>query len=475
MFFNSYEFIFEFLPIACAVYFFLAKAPRVGTWWLVAASLFFYSYHRAHSLWLLPVSIVFNYGLSLLLVGQKRRIYLVVGIVANLVVLAVFKYQVAIGGAIGTGQTWWSGLSGLTFPLGISFYTFSQISYLVDTYRGQDRPSSLGDYALFVTFFPHLLSGPILRHREMIPQFDSVLRRRLLPRNIARGSALIIIGLVKKVLIADPLAPLVAKAFDSTGALDPGTAWLGAAAYTFQLYNDFSGYCDIAVGVAFLFNLRIPENFRAPYRSVSIQEFWRRWHISLSNWLRDYVYYSLPGMRSKWKIFPYLNAVITMLVCGLWHGLGWTFVVWGLLHGIALATCAYWRRLRRHMPNALGWALTFAFVSLSWVIFRAKDLPASLRVYRAMFSAFPWSPLIAWCNTAGLALLRHPIEAWSPETDLGRLALLVAAVAVAVPSYSYVIARTMKPTPWTACLGAALLTICVLRFSSASYFLYAFF
>ena len=474
MFFNSYEFILEFLPLACAVYFLLAKAPRLGTWWLVAASLFFYSFHRTHSLWLLPASILFNYGLSLLLVRQRRKVYLALGIVVNLLVLSVFKYKVAIGGALGPGQSWWSALSSLTFPLGISFYTFSQISYLIDVYRGQDRPSSLGDYALFVTFFPHLLSGPILRHREMIPQFDSVLRRRPVPRYLARGAALIVIGLFKKVLIADPLAPFVAKAFDSTGSLDAGTAWLGAAAYTFQLFYDFSGYCDIAVGTAFLFNLRIPENFRAPYRSTSIQEFWRRWHISLSNWLRDYVYYSLPGMRSKWKMFPYLNAVITMLVCGLWHGLGWTFLVWGLLHGIALASCAYWRRLRRRMPDSLGWALTFAFVSLSWVIFRASNLSAAVRVFRAMFSAVPLGALAAWLSTSGLALLRHPIDGWSADT-LGITALLVAALALMLPSFSYMLARTMKPSPWTACLAAALLTVCVLRFSSVSYFLYAFF
>ncbi|MBZ5575253.1 MAG: MBOAT family protein [Acidobacteriia bacterium] len=476
MVFNSYEFVLEFLPVACVVYFLLARSPRWGTWWLVVASLFFYAYHRSGGLWLLIASVLFNYGISLLLHrADRRKRYLVAGVLVNLLLLSLFKYRPILANLAAPNQPWFSLLSQAAFPLGISFFTFSQISYLVDTYRGQDRPAGLRNYALFVTFFPHLLSGPILRHRDMIPQFDSLLRRRPLPRYLARGAALIVIGLVKKVWIADPLAPLVARAFDSTGPLDPGVAWLGTLAYTFQLYNDFSGYADIAVGVAFLFNIRIPENFRAPYRSTSIQEFWRRWHISLSNWLRDYVYFALPGVRSKWKFVPYLNAVITMAVCGLWHGAGWTFLVWGLLHGFAVAACAFWRRLRWRMPNVLGWALTFTFVMLSWVVFRASDLAASVRVFRSLFSAVPWTPLMAWWRASGLALVQRPLSDWSLDTDFGRLVLLVAVLLVAVPSYSFLLVRRMKPSPWTACLGAVLLTACVLRFSSVTHFLYYFF
>jgi D-alanyl-lipoteichoic acid acyltransferase DltB (MBOAT superfamily) len=475
MVFNSYDFILGFLPVTCAVYFLTAKAPRLGTYWLLAASLFFYSYQRTSVIWILLFSILFNYAVSLLIVRTKAKPYLIAGIAVNLLVLSLFKYRPAMVHLVTSNQPWFARLSAVAFPLGISFFTFSQISYLVDTYRGEDRPSDLGNYALFVTFFPHLLSGPILRHRDMIPQFESTRRRRLLPRYLARGLALIIIGLAKKVLLADPLAPLVARAFDTTGALDAGTAWLGTAAYTFQLYNDFSGYCDIAVGVAFLFNIRIPENFRAPYRSVSIQEFWRRWHITLSNWLRDYVYFALPGIRSRRKIVPYLNAVITMAICGMWHGAGWTFLVWGTLHGFAVATCAFWRRLRWPMPSVLGWALTFSFVSLSWVVFRAADLTGSVRVYRSLFSVLPWTPLIEWWRTSGMEMLRRPLAVWSPETDSGRVALVISVLLLAWSSYSFAIARRMKPTLATAGLGAVLLTVCILRFSSVSHFLYYFF
>jgi alginate O-acetyltransferase complex protein AlgI len=474
MVFNSYEFLFEFLPVACAVYFLLGKVPRAGTWWLVAVSFFFYSYGRTTILWLLPASILFNYGISLVLTRDHRKHWLALGVTVNVLLLCLFKYHSSLGSMFGstTAGPWFAQLS---FPLGISFYTFSQISYLVDSYRAEDRPASFRDYALFVTFFPHLLSGPILRHSRMIPQFDSARRRRLLPRWFARGTALIIIGLAKKVLIADPLAPLVAKAFDSTGPLDVGTAWLGAAAYSFQLYNDFSGYCDIAVGAAYLFNIRIPENFRAPYHATSIQDFWRRWHISLSDWLRDYVFFSLPGLRSPWAVFRYSNAVITMVICGLWHGVGWTFVLWGFLHGIALALCGIWRRTGWRMNQAAGWALTFIFVNLSWVIFRSPDLTASRRIFSSLFSGVPWRPLFDWWRTSGLALLRSPVEAWSPDADPARLALVAAILLLAVPSYSYVIARRMRPSPWTAGIGALLLTVCVLRFSTATQFLYYFF
>jgi alginate O-acetyltransferase complex protein AlgI len=481
MVFNSYVFLFGFLPIVCAVYFLLGKFPRIGTWWLVAASLFFYSYGRTTILWLLPASIAFNYVLSLALVRRPNKPLLTFGIVANVLLLCVFKYQSSLVASLaasmnlGGASSPMSWLLGLSFPLGISFYTFSQISYLVDTYRGTDRPSNLGDYALFVTFFPHLLSGPILRHSRMVPQFDSALRRRPISTNFATGALMIIMGLAKKVLIADPLAPLVAQAFDSTGSLDIGTAWLGTAAYSFQLYNDFSGYCDIALGVALLFNIRIPENFRAPYHSQSIQDFWRRWHISLSDWLRDYVFLALPGLRSRRTIVRYLNAVITMFVCGLWHGVGWTFVLWGLLHGVAVAVCGIWRKLGFRLHAAAGWALTFVFVNLSWVIFRSPDLTASRRVFAALFSGLPVRSLLEWWQRSGLALFRQPIQSWSSDSDPGRLALVIAVLLFLIPSYSFAIARKMKPNPLTAGFAAVLLTACVLRFTSATHFLYYFF
>jgi alginate O-acetyltransferase complex protein AlgI len=442
MFFNSYEFLFGFLPAVFLGYFLLRRFPRAGTWWLAAASFYFYAKYRLDDLGLLIASILWNYAVSLLITRtnlartNRRRQWLILGIAVNLLTLALFKYNKT-----------------LAFPLGISFFTFSQIAYLVDVYKRNDRPSSIRDYTLFVSFFPHLLSGPILRHKEMVPQFDSALRRRPIPRNLARGFALIVIGLVKKILIADTLAPLVAKAFDSSGALDAATAWIGTTAYTFQLYNDFSGYCDIAVGVSFLFNIRIPENFRAPYRSTSIQEFWQRWHITLGRFLRTYIFFPLARrLTGLWG--QCLAALITFMLGGLWHGAGWTYLIWGTLHGLALVTQVLWRRFGFRLPGIAAWTITFAFVDLSWVVFRAPNLQACTRVLAAMFSAVPKIPA---------------------SVDSAWLALIAAILLTALPVYSFTVARRMKPVWWTAALASALLTIVVLRFASVSYFLYYFF
>ncbi len=450
MFFNSYGFLFGFLPAVLIVYFLLARFPRAGTWWMVAASFFFYARYRLDDLGLLVASILCNFLISHLIVRRThRRAWLIFGIGVNLAALGLFKYSKFLPPDVI--------LHNLAFPLGISFFTFSQIAYLVDVYKGVDHPAPMRDYALFVSFFPHLLSGPILRHKEMVPQFDSAMRRRPIPRHFARGFALIAIGLAKKILIADTLAPLVARTFDSSGALDPAAAWIGTTAYTFQLYNDFSGYCDIALGVSFLFNIRIPENFRAPYRSTSIQEFWQRWHITLSRFLRTYIFFPL-ARRLSGLAGQCLAAVITFILGGIWHGAGWTFLIWGALHGFALTTQVLWRRFGFRLPGIVGWALTFAFVNLSWVVFRAPNLQALSRVWGAMFSGIPKIPSPAILSG-----------------DPGYIALLAAIVLVAIPTWSFMIAKRMKPAWWTAGLTAMFLTMAVLRFSSVSYFLYYFF
>lgn len=462
MFFNSYEFLLGFLPVVCLVYFLLAKYPRAGTWWLVAASFVFYAKYRVSDVAVLAASILWNYLVSLAIFRlHRRRLYLILGIAVNLLVLGIFKYRESFASALGANRPQLgSFFHGLQFPLGISFFTFSQIAYLVDVYRRIDKPSPVRDYALFVTFFPHLLSGPILRHRVMFPQFESPRRRRIVPRYFARGLALIVIGLAKKILIADPLAPMVARTFDSIGALDPGTAWLGTFAYTFQLYNDFSGYCDIAAGIAFLLNIRIPENFRAPYGSASIQEFWRRWHVSLGRFLRDYIYIPLGGNRAG--LSRQCGAIlVTFTLGGLWHGAGWTFLLWGALHGTALAINVLWKRIGIGMPRILGWALTFSFVHLAWVVFRAPDLEALARVLRALM--------------AGLGPIPRLTGQMLSQMDTGTTALIAAILIAAMPGYSFVMAKRMQPNLWTASLAGILLTVVVLRFSSVTYFLYYFF
>jgi len=460
MFFNSYGFLFAFLPVVWVVYMFLARSPGAGVWWMVGASLFFYAMYRAEDVPLLLASIAFNYGISLLIARlPDRPLIPALGIAVDLAALALFKYNQSLAAMI-PDPALSDAIAGLHFPLGISFFTFSQIAYLVDTYKRRDRPSGIRDYSLFVTFFPHLLSGPILRHRVMVPQFDSRARHRVLPHNVARGLGLIAIGLARKVLIADLLAPLVSRTFDASGSLDMATAWIGTTAYTFQLYNDFGGYCDIASGVSNLFNIRIPQNFRGPYHSASIQEFWRRWHRSLGMFLRDYIYIPLGGNRAG-LFRQCLAVVITFTLGGLWHGAGWTFAIWGLLHGCALALNVIWRRFGFRLPWLVGWALTFSFVDLTWVVFRAPNLATLSKVFGAMFAlrAAPGAFTFDWV---------------SPQS-VGELALIVAIILALAPAYSYSIVARMKPNVWTASVAAVFLTLAVLRFSSVSYFLYYFF
>ena len=277
----------------------------------------------------------------------------------------------------------------MALPIGISFFTFTQIAFLVDTYRGAaDRPSRL-HYALFVTFFPHLVAGPILHHREIMPQFAGRRAFRADLAGIATGLSWFVAGLIKKVLLADGIASHANRVFDAAAGAAPGTAeaWLGALSYTMQLYFDFSGYSDMAIGLALMMGITFPLNFFSPYQAGSLIEFWRRWHMTLSRFLRDYLYIPLGGNRHG-AARRLLNLLVTMLLGGLWHGAAWTFVLWGGLHGAGLVANHLWRnvagRAGLRLPGWLGWALTFAAVVLAWVPFRAESLPVALRLWGAM-------------------------------------------------------------------------------------------
>jgi D-alanyl-lipoteichoic acid acyltransferase DltB (MBOAT superfamily) len=279
-------------------------------------------------------------------------------------------------------HTAWDPL-GLVLPIGISFYTFTQIAYLVDAYQGEVRENSLLNYSLFVSFFPQLIAGPILHHREMMPQFVDPANRRVNSRNIALGITIFVAGLVKKVVIADTLAPIANYGFDEATALTLAEGWMTSLAYTFQLYFDFSGYTDMAIGAALLFNIKLPFNFDSPYKSLNIQVFWRRWHMTLGRFLMRYVYIPLGGNR-RGRMRTYINLIATFLIGGFWHGAGWTFIFWGLLHGMALVIHRIWQTLNIQMPRLLAWLLTFLFVNASWVFFRAKEWEDALKVLRGM-------------------------------------------------------------------------------------------
>lgn len=404
MLFNSYEFIFLFLPIVFLVFFTVVRSRReAAIFWLVIASLFFYGWWNPKYLLLIMVSMGVNFAFGVRLgklhrEGRNRsaRIHLAVGIALNLAALGYYKYAgffiENLNELTGTSFI----LPTIVLPLAISFFTFQQIAYLVDAYRGITQEYRFLHYALFVTFFPQLIAGPIVHHKEMLPQFMAPENLRPRLENITVGLTIFFIGLFKKAVLADGVAPYSTSVFDAAATGEPLTffvAWGGALAYTMQLYFDFSGYSDMAIGAAHLFGIRLPLNFHSPYKAVSIVEFWRRWHMTLSRFLRDYLYIPLGGSR-RGTARRYINLFTTMLLGGLWHGAGWTFVIWGALHGFYLAINHAWHRIHPFIParirkrtglgKMIAWSLTFTAVVIGWVFFRATDLSSATHILQAM-------------------------------------------------------------------------------------------
>jgi len=393
MLFNSYEFIFLFLPFTFFIYFYLNKKrlTELSKGFLVFASLFFYSWWNIVYLPLILVSMLFNYAVGKQLSKLthtkglvSKKTLLTVGIIANLALLGYFKYSdffiENFNGVFGTDVP----LLHLALPLAISFYTFQQIAYLVDSYRAETKEYDFLNYAVFVTFFPQLIAGPIVHHAEMMPQFANVRNKVKNYHNIALGLFIFSMGLFKKVAIADTFAVWATQGFDVAEKLEMIEAWATSLSYTFQLYFDFSGYTDMAIGIALLFNIKLPINFNSPYKALSIQDFWRRWHMTLSRFLKDYIYIPLGGSRNG-EAKTYVNLFATFLLGGIWHGAGWTFVFWGTLHGLALMIHRAWQKLGMKLPTVLAWFITFNFINITWVFFRAKEWDDALKVLHGMF------------------------------------------------------------------------------------------
>ena len=401
MLFNSYQFIFGFLPAVCALYFVAARlrgAPA-GMAVLVGASLFFYGWWDARYVWILLLSIGCNAVFAIVLIrGPVRQRFwiLLAGLSFNLLLLGYFKYASFLAQNVSAvfGLDW--RVEPLPLPLGISFFTFQKIAFLVDAYVGGVVSFSIVNYCLFVTFFPQLIAGPIVRHNEIIPQFQD-LPIRPQASDFAIGTSIFAIGLFKKVCLADPCAAWVDPVFSAAASGAPigfVDAWIAALAYSFQLYFDFSGYSDMAVGLARLFGIVLPINFFSPYKAGNIIDFWRRWNITLSRFLRDFLYIPLGGNRCG---VPrrYLNLLVTMLLGGLWHGASWTFVLWGGLHGLMLAMNHAWHYLRRRVGLPPGsdpavvriaaCAFTFIAVTSAWVLFRAPSLASAGTMLSTMY------------------------------------------------------------------------------------------
>lgn len=419
MLFNSYEFLFGFLPVALVAFWWLSRyGQRLTMGWLTLASFAFYGWQTPYFLLLLAGSLVINYAISSGMRyaasgGWVRRCMLALGVLLNLGFIGYFKYSCFLLQNLNTLIA--TGLAPhaphqLVLPIGISFYTFQQIAYLVDRSRDEIDNYNFVDYCLFVTFFPQLIAGPIVHPKEMLPQFTSAGGLRLRSDNVAIGATIFFMGLFKKSVLADGLIHFSGDVFTAAEQGAAPTlieAWCAALAYTLQLYFDFSGYSDMAIGLARLFGIRLPLNFNSPYQAVNVIDFWRRWHMTLSRFLRDYVYFPLGGGRVG-NTRRYFNLMMTMVLGGLWHGAGWTFVLWGTLHGLYLVINHGWHAIKKRIgmettPSA-WWSIagsrgiTFLAVLCGWVLFRATSLAAAGTMFQSMLGLNGIVLPIKWLN-----------------------------------------------------------------------------
>ncbi len=391
MLFNSFVFIFLFLPITLIVYFSLNhfKKEKTAKAWLVLASLYFYAFFNPSYLWIILSSIVVNY-----LVGQqlhntnysdgRRRFIVTLGVLFNVGLLGYFKYCDFFIENINAVFSTNIALINILLPLGISFFTFQQLSFVIDSYRRTSLQYDFLSYCLFVTYFPQLIAGPIVLPTEMLPQFEARSNKRINYDNLNKGLYIFAIGLAKKILIADNIANFANSGFDKMTELSCLEAWLTSVSYTLQLYFDFSGYCDMAIGIGLMFNIKLPINFNSPYKATNFQDFWKRWHMTLGRFMTNYLYIPLGGNR-KGGNRTLINLLIVFLVSGIWHGAGWGFIIWGMLHGIAILIHRIWKNLDLRMPKLLGWAITLFFVNIFWIFFRAENLDEAFKVINAMF------------------------------------------------------------------------------------------
>lgn len=494
MLFNSFVFLFLFLPatwlcfrFACAI-----RLPELALTTLMLASLLFYSYWNPPFVLLIIFSILFNYSWGRLIEKHATtcKFWLYSGVIVNLSLIAYFKYANFFMSNIAwlIGSEW--AARDIFLPLGISFFTFQQMAYLIDCSKGLAKEHSFTHYALFVTFFPQLIAGPIVRYEEIVPQFSKLRTFAMNYKNIAMGIALLSLGLFKKVVIADTLSPWVAAAFDTKHILTFFEAWGGALSYAFQIYFDFSGYSDMALGLAKLFNIDLLINFNSPYKALSISDFWRRWHISLSSFLKDYLYIPLGGNRNS-RFRRNFNLMTTMLLGGLWHGASWNFVVWGGLHGFFLMINHAYRNftfkhalLSSARLNPFYWLCTFFCTIIAWVFFRATSFSRSLEILYSLIGGsgilIPqnWLP-VPWLRDALTSLgvtVSHP-SAWTLTGGRFQIAFLVfcSIMVLFLPnSYEWIASRFHKnrfSVIWAIGIGG-LLTVSICFLNNVSEFLY---
>lgn len=478
MLFNSYEFIFLYLPFSIVGYFYFGKRNiKWATLWLVIVSFLFYGWFDYRFVPLLFISICFNYFIGKRIeIGKYKRKWLFAGIAVNIFVLGYFKYtgffveniNLLYGSKL-------INLERIILPLGISFFTFTQTGYLVDAYRGETRNDSFLTYCEFVTIFPHLIAGPIINHKHMLPQFLNLNNFKINYDNVAKGITLFAIGLFKKVMIADTLSQWVGDVFVRANDLSCIEAWIGALGYTLQLYFDFSAYSEMAIGLGLMLNMIFPVNFDSPYQARNIIEFWHRWHMTLGNWVKNYLYIPLGG-NCYGELIKMRNLLLSMVLIGFWHGAGWTYIFWGAMHGFALVINHQWRRFNVQLPDKFSRVITFIFVMIAWVFFRAESFQDAISVLKAMLDIYnirlPQESLI------GKMLYNYGIVysnlLWTMDVSIEKILLFIIMLLYLVfriPNPMVIIEKMECNKTWLI-ITIVLLQIVIYNLSQNSEFLY---
>lgn len=476
--FHSYEFVLAFLPITLVIYFLACRSKKayLGIVVLAAASILFVSFSSIQSAMILFLSIMINYWIGHQVFckqGKAKKVWLILGLIFDIGILGYFKYANFLMDSIRGILEVEIPLADVLFPVGLSFYTFQQISYLADTYQGEVVPCNFSEYLLYIAFFPKLVQGPLIQQKELIPQFSEPGKKSINWDNFAKGLFVFAIGLSKKVLVADNFGKIVDYGYGHIASLNPFEAILSILGYTFQIYFDFSGYCDMAVGIALMFNIDLPQNFNSPYKALSISDFWKRWHITLTNFLTRYIYIPLGGSQ-KGTVRTYLNILIVFFISGLWHGAGYTFVLWGLMHGVAMILDRMVKPEYEKLPKTLRWLLTFSFVNITWVFFRAERVTDAVAMLKQVFVG-NWSFTI---NAELTETLLQPTLISIASRLLGLPAVVsiscaIVLLAVFLLKNSAERLKDFKPNAKMWVQTYILLVLSILSFSGVSTFLYS--
>ena len=480
MLFNSYVFVLLFFPICLIGYFSLNHFRKytLAHLFLFGMSLWFYGYFNPGYLLIILSSILINYGVYWLLEKYKEhklhKPIMVMGVMLNVGILIYFKYMDFFIGNINMlfGQDF--ELLHILLPLGISFFTFQQISFIVDAYRGEIPKYGFINYACFVSYFPQLIAGPIVTHDELIPQFMDEAKKRFNSDNFAQGLFIFTLGLAKKVLLADTFSDAVIYGFTTIDKLTAVSALIVMLSYTIQIYFDFSGYCDMAIGIGKMMNIDLPINFNSPYKALTITEFWDRWHMTLTRFFTKYVYIPLGGNR-KGAVRTYVNVFIVFLISGFWHGASWNFVFWGVCHGLFVVITRMFKKFFEALHPALNWMITFSFVNIMWLFFRAETFTQALKILKALFS-WNFSLDYVFVEIFRLPELKKVLSIVRLEDRYPQIIItgffLVALLLLLGSDNAYEKMKKFKPTVWNLLLIVFLFTWCVFSFAGISEFLY---